>query len=88
MKQVENLPKDQLVYLQRKRKTGNNEFHVVRAGETLRDIAQLEAIRLESLLEYNQLKEDMKPAIGEKLYLRNTAPSVPRLAKRDNQGTN
>lgn len=88
MKQVETLPKDQLVYLQRKRKTGNNEFHVVRAGETLREIAQLEAIRLESLLEYNQLKEYMKPAIGEKLYLRNAAPSVPRLAKRDNQGTN
>lgn len=88
MKQVETLPKDQLVYLQRKRKTGNNEFHIVQTGETLRDIAQLEAIRLESLLEYNQLKEYMKPAIGEKLYLRNAAPSVPRLAKRDNQGTN
>lgn len=86
MKEVETLPKDQLVYLQRKRKTGNNEFHIVQAGETLRDIAQLEAIRLESLLEYNQLKEYMKPAIGEKLYLRNAAPSVPRLAKRDNQG--
>ncbi len=88
MKQVETLPKDQLVYLQRKRKTGNNEFHIVKAGETLQDIAQVEAIRLESLLEYNQLKEYMKPAIGEKLYLRNAAPSVPRLAKRDNQGTN
>lgn len=88
MKQVEALPNDQLIYLQRKRRTGNNEFHIVRAGETLRDIAQLEAIRLESLLEYNQLKEYMKPAIGEKLYLRGAAPSVPRLAKRDNQGTN
>ncbi|RYZ33511.1 MAG: LysM peptidoglycan-binding domain-containing protein, partial [Sphingobacteriales bacterium] len=85
MAQVENLLKDQLVYLQRKRKTGNNEFHIVKQGETLRDIAQAEAIRLESLLEYNQLKDYMKPAIGEKLYLRNAAPVVPRLAKRDNQ---
>ena len=81
MAEVENLLKDQLVYLQRKRRTGNNEFHIVQAGETLRDIAQEEAIRLESLLEYNQLKEYMKPAIGERLYLRNAAPSVPRLTK-------
>jgi hypothetical protein len=81
MAQVENLLKDQLVYLQRKRKTGDNEFHIVQPGETLRDIAQEEAIRLESLLEYNQLKEYMKPAIGERLYLRTAAPSVPKLAK-------
>lgn len=82
MAEVENLLKDQLVYLQRKRKTGNNEFHIVQAGETLRDIAQEEAIRLESLLEYNQLKEYMKPATGERLYLRAAAPSVPRLASK------
>ena len=81
MVQVENLPEDQLVYLQRKRTRGHNEFHIVRAGETLRDISQAEAIRLESLLEYNQLKAHMRPAVGEKLYLRGAAPAVPKLAK-------
>ena len=44
---------DHLVFLQRKRKKAANEFHVVAAGETLYDNAQKEAIRLESLLEYN-----------------------------------
>lgn len=81
MVQVENLPDDQLVYLQRKRTKGHNEYHTVRAGETLRDISQTEAIRLESLLEYNQLKAHMRPAVGEKLYLRGAAPAVPKLAK-------
>ncbi|MET0465892.1 MAG: glucosaminidase domain-containing protein [Chitinophagaceae bacterium] len=83
MTQVETLPSDQLVYIQRKRSKGQNEFHVVKAGETLRDISQTEAIRLEFLLEYNQLKEHMRPAAGEKLYLRGPAPAVPKLAKRE-----
>lgn len=78
--QSETLAKDQLIYLQRKRKTGNNEFHVVQSGETLHDIAQEEAIRMESLLEYNQLQNSMKPAIGQQLYLRAKAPVRPGLA--------
>ena len=83
MKETETLLKDQLIYLQRKRKTGNNEFHIVKAGETLQDIAQEEAIRKESLLEYNHLQSYMQPAAGEQLFLRKKAPSMPRLAKND-----
>ena len=79
----ETLIKDQLIYLQRKRKTGNNEFHLVKAGETLQDIAQLEAIRIESLLEYNHLQNYMQPAAGEQLFLRRKAPATPKLAKVD-----
>ncbi|HLG38029.1 MAG TPA: glucosaminidase domain-containing protein [Chitinophagaceae bacterium] len=82
MKQKEALDKDQLIYLQRKRKTGNSEFHIVKQGETLHDIAQEEAIRIESLLEYNQLQNGMQPAVGEKLYLSSKAPGRPDLAKQ------
>ena len=81
--ETETLLKDQLVYLQRKRKTGNNEFHLVKPGETLQDIAQQEAIRIESLLEYNHLQNYMQPATGEQLFLRKKAPATPRLAKND-----
>ena len=79
-----NLPNGQLIYLQRKRKTGANEFHLVMEGESIYDICQSEAIRLESLLEYNHLANGMQPAVGEKLYLRTAAPSRPVLlsAKR------
>jgi LysM repeat protein len=84
MSQSEIVNKDQLIYLQRKRKTGSNEFHVIQAGETLYDIAQQEAIRLETLLEYNLLKQDMKPAIGEQLNLRTKATTMPRLALKEN----
>lgn len=83
MAEMETVNKDQLIYLQRKRKTGNNEFHVIQPGETLYDIAQQEAIRIETLFEYNLLKPDMKPAIGETLSLRAKAAAAPRLALKE-----
>jgi flagellum-specific peptidoglycan hydrolase FlgJ len=84
MAQTETVNKDQLIYLQRKRKTGNNEFHIVEPGETLYDIAQAEALRIESLMEYNLLSNGMRPAIGEKLYLRIKASQAPRLMLKEN----
>jgi LysM repeat protein len=92
MPEEEAVAFDQLIYLQRKRKFGNNEFHTVQPGETIYDIAQTEAIRLETLLAYNFLKETMDPAAGEKLYLRTKAPQMPALTKanssiKQNQST-
>src|SRR5690606_316315 len=69
----------QLIFLQRKRKTGATPYHQVLPGETLYHIAQREGIRLESLLELNHLKENQQPAPGEKLYLQAKAPARPRL---------
>lgn len=85
MKEAETLQQDQLLYLQRKRKTGLNEIHIVKPGENLYDIAQQEAIRLESLMEYNMLGSNMQPAVGEQLYLKTKAPSKPRLAIKENR---
>ena len=72
---------DQLVFIQRKRKIGDHEFHTVQAGETPGSIAQTEAIRLESLLEYNNLGASMQPAVGETLNLHSKSSSAPRLVK-------
>jgi LysM repeat protein len=69
MDDEEVLVKNQLIYLQRKRRTGSTDVHIVANGETLHDISQAEAIRLENLLEYNKLQKSVQPAVGEKLYL-------------------
>ena len=79
LKQEDVLVRNQLLFLQRKRKSGEKDIHRVLANETLYDIAQSEGIRLESLLEYNFLQEYMQPAPGENLYLRGTAPGRPKL---------
>ncbi len=81
---AEEVDRDRLIYLQRKRRTGNNEFHTVRPGETLHDIAQQQAIRLETLLELNWLKSGELPAVGEQLSLRRKASSNPKLALNTN----
>lgn len=81
---AEALSEDQLIYIQRKRKTGNDEFHIVLPGETLHSIAQKQAIRLESLRELNWLKADEKPAPGVQLSLRKKSSSVPKLAVKEN----
>jgi LysM repeat protein len=73
------LTADQLVFLQRKRKIGATDWHLVQQGETLYEISQSEGIRLESLLDFNHLSRGMQPAEGEKLYLRQAAPARPLL---------
>jgi LysM repeat protein len=74
------LVKGQLVFLQRKRKIGDKEFHTVMQGETVYSIAQLEGIRIDALREYNKLAASDEPAAGEKLYLQDAAPQAPVLA--------
>ena len=83
--QEDVLQKDQLVFLQRKRKVGENAFHIVQNGELLYDICQTEGIRYESLLELNQLNKSMEVAAGEKIYLQSAAPSRPLLMQKNNQ---
>jgi len=79
MKEEDVLVKGQLIFLQRKRREGSIGFHVVRVGEHLYDICQVEGIRLQDMLEMNQLTPDDQPAAGEKIYLQGSAPSRPRL---------
>jgi hypothetical protein len=80
MAAAEETDKDQLIYLQRKRKTGNEEVHTVQAGESLHDIAQKQAIRIESLRELNGLSIKEMPAIGEQLNLKQKSDKKPNLA--------
>jgi hypothetical protein len=79
MKEEDVLVKGQLIFLQRKRRTGANEYHVMREGESLYDVSQSEGIRLEDMLQMNQLSTDERPAPGERIYLQGSAPARPRL---------
>jgi LysM repeat protein len=84
LNRMEAVQEDQLIYLQRKRKTGNDEYCIVQPGETLHDIAQQQAIRLESLAELNLLRADAMPAPGEQLSLKKKSAAMPKLVVRSN----
>lgn len=80
------LDTDRLMFIERKPKKGAVDLHVVTEGETLHSICQQEAIRLDSLLEYNRLARSSNLNAGEKIYLRpataaptvNTIPHTPK----------
>ena len=84
LKEEDILVSDQLIYLQRKRKTGAVEFHIVQNGESLYDICQEEGIRYENLLLLNQLSAGEEPATGEKIYLQTAAARKPALQAEKN----
>ena len=69
MKEEDVLVSGQLIFLQRKRRTGSIAYHVVREGETLYTISQSEGVRLQDLLEMNQLDLGRQPAVGERIWL-------------------
>lgn len=72
----ETLNEGRLIYLQRPRKTGAHETHVVREGETMDLIARREGIRLDWLYKRNRLAKGTQPAPGTELVLRGYVPKT------------
>ncbi|NSL88455.1 LysM peptidoglycan-binding domain-containing protein [Chitinophaga sp. Mgbs1] len=75
------LRKDMFIFLEKKAKRGNREFHQVASGESLHDIAQAEGIRMRWLRRRNKLHEGEEPAAGQRLTLDGFSREAPRLAK-------
>ena len=64
------LKEEQWIFLEKKMKSGNRDFYIAEQGETLYSIAQTNAIQLESLLQYNNIREDEIIKKGMKIRLR------------------
>ncbi len=67
----EGLNPGQKIYLQPKRYNGDEGFHIVKEGETMRDISQQHGIRLKTLYKKNNMVVGTQPKVGEKLNLKN-----------------
>lgn len=75
------LPKSNYIFLEKKGKSGKNDFHVVKQGETMYDISQAEGIQLRWLRRRNRMKEGEEPAASQRLALQGYANAKPELAK-------
>ncbi len=64
------LSKDQLIFLEKKSKTGELDNYTVQAGDNLIDIAQKNGILLAYLLQYNNLAATAQPSAGTILLLK------------------
>jgi hypothetical protein len=62
----------EILYLQKKNKKykGKEKYHIVRAGQTMYDIAQLYGLRLKSLIKLNKVYKDKIPLAGTKIRLK------------------
>ncbi len=77
------LKDDQIIFLQKKSKTGANDFYLVQQTEPLYDIAQKNGVQLKCLLEYNGFKQDAPVAAGTKVYLSPTAQTQQAVAVKN-----
>lgn len=68
--ELDVLQSPSLLFLEKKSKKGNKAFRIAQAGDNWRLISQLEGIRLEQLLQYNQLSTENTPIRdGQKIWL-------------------
>jgi LysM repeat protein len=77
------LKKDQLIFLERKKKVGKKTFHQVKNGETLVEISQKEGVQLASVLKFNKLKTGHVPKTGQRILLKE--PTNKATAKNTNK---
>ncbi len=69
---------NQYVYLQPKRNKGTEKTHVVQAGETMWEIAQQYAIKMDKLYKKNNMVFDKQAQAGETIYLKKKRKDAPK----------
>ena len=58
-----------IVYIKPKRNSAKQSYHIVQPGQTMRDISQLYAVKLNALYKKNQLEPGISPEAGTKIRL-------------------
>ncbi|MBK8144374.1 MAG: glucosaminidase domain-containing protein [Bacteroidetes bacterium] len=76
------LENDMFLFTERKKKIGTVEFHLVKEGETMQLISQKEAMSLDNLYQFNNLKREDMPHVGEQLSLQYRSYGTPKLVAK------
>ena len=71
---------DNLIFLEKKMKKGASDFHIVQTDETLYAICQKEGVRLDNIVEYNNLPKKSVVKTGQKILLRTALPNSTKTA--------
>lgn len=66
---------DNLIFLEKKMKKGASDFHIVQSDETLHTVCQKEGVRMDNILEYNNLTKKSAINVGQKILLRTALPN-------------
>ena len=75
----EPLESDMFVYLEKKNTKGMGVYHVVKPGETMQQIAQIEGMQLKALRQFNKIRENEEPVSGTLLQLQENIDKKPEV---------
>ncbi|MDP4266375.1 MAG: glucosaminidase domain-containing protein [Bacteroidota bacterium] len=64
----------QVLYIKPKKSKAKDEFHIVKQGETMRQISQNYAVKLKKLYKKNRMEPGAEPQVGDTLFLRKKKP--------------
>lgn len=70
----------EILYLKPKRSSGQEETHILKKGETMRDVSQLYAIKMKQLYRKNKMSSGQEPEVGEVVYLKEKRSVPPKIA--------
>ncbi|HAR20585.1 MAG TPA: hypothetical protein DCR46_07975 [Cytophagales bacterium] len=70
----DELVPNEYYYIEAKKNKANVLFHILRAGETLRDISQMYGVTISSILNKNRMKKGEPLQPGRELWLKNKRP--------------
>lgn len=82
------LPHDMYLYLEKKSTKGVRPTHVVKPGETLFAISQIEGVQMKSLMEMNLLQGGEEPVPGSVLQLQKVTSEKPVVSTKKANSTN
>ncbi len=82
------LPQDMYLYLEKKSTKGVRPTHVVKPGETLFAISQIEGVQTKSLMEMNLLQAGEEPVPGSVLQLQKVTYEKPVVSTKKANSTN
>jgi len=75
LKKTDVIKAGEIIFLKPKRNKAEQDFHITKTGETMRDISQRYGIKLNSLYKNNRMEEGTQPVSGEKLWLSKKKPA-------------
>jgi LysM repeat protein len=59
-----------IIYLQPKKNSSAEKFHITKAGDTMRDISQMYGVKLKKLYKKNNMIEGTQPNVGDEIFLK------------------
>ena len=80
LKEGEMINPGEILYLRPKRSSGSEETHILKKGETMRDISQQYAVKMKQLYRKNKMQPGQEPEVGEVIYLKEKRQMPPKLA--------